>query len=125
MRLYSQFGQSDFQRLYWRIHQSTFSNYDDFKLHASPEDWEAMFGVAVFFENMGLLLKRKLAGIDLLDDLLSGPILLTWEKLRPLIEGYRIDTKKPQIAESFEFLYHRMNERLKLLAAQGKPVARA
>ncbi len=79
----------------------------------------------MFFENMGLLLKRKLASNELLDDLLSGPILLTWEKLRPIVEGYRIDSKKPQIDEWFELLYHRMDEHLKQLAAQGKPTAGA
>jgi hypothetical protein len=40
--------------------------------------------VSVFFENMGLLLKRGLAPVDLLDDLLSGPLLASWPKVKPV-----------------------------------------
>jgi len=59
--------------------------------------------VSVFFENMGLLLKRRLAPIALLDELLSGPILEIWPKARPIWVGLRQEHRHPAWAEWFEF----------------------
>jgi hypothetical protein len=71
---------------------------------------------------MGLLLKRKLAPIALIDDLLSGPILLAWPKARPIWVGFRVQYGVPAAAEWFEFLYEAIVQRLaKLDAKKSKP----
>jgi len=71
--------------------------------------------VSVFFESMGLLLKRGLAPIDLLDDLLSGPVLEAWPKVRPIWVGLRAEHDQPSWAEWFEFLHDQMALRMSRL----------
>jgi hypothetical protein len=68
--------------------------------------------VSVFFENMGLLYRRKLAPIDLLDDLLSAPIVTTWRKVGPIWRGMREEYRQPQWVEWFELLNNAIEERL-------------
>ncbi len=89
-----------------------YKSFQDFDSRAAPEDYVAWFVVSVFFENMGLLLKRGLAKIDLLDDLLSGPTIQSWEKTEPIAVGYRKKNDKPQIDEWYEYLYKAMKKRL-------------
>src|SRR3989304_5977869 len=83
--------------------------------------------VSVFFENMGLLYKRKLAPLELLDDLLSGPIISSWEKVQPLWIGLRAQYGQAQWAEWFELLNDAIVDRLAQLEGQrppGEPLAR-
>jgi hypothetical protein len=70
------------------------------------------------FENMGLHYKRKLASLELLDDLLSGPLLSAWACTRPIWIGMRAHYAQPQRAEWFEFLNDAMVHRLAKLAGE-------
>jgi hypothetical protein len=105
MRLYSSFGQDPFVRHFKRVTDWTFETYEAYLEKGTEEDYISLTVVTVFFEGMGLLLKRKLAPIDLLDDLLSGPILLAWPKARPVWLGFRAHYGVPAAAEWFEFLH--------------------
>ena len=68
--------------------------------------------VSVFFENMGLLLKRKFARITLLDDLVSGLVLEIWPKVQPVWVGLRADYNQPSWSEWFEFFHDAMARRM-------------
>ena len=65
----------------------------------------------LFLEGVGVLLHRKLIDISLVDDLLSGPIKMVWEKMKPIIEDARKQLKQPQYAEWVEYLYNEMKKR--------------
>ena len=105
MRLYSSFGQDAFVRHFNRVTNWNFETYEAYLEKGTEEDYVSLTVVTVFFEGMGLLLKRNLAPIDLLDDLLSGPILLAWPKARPIWVGFRAHYGVPAAAEWFEFLH--------------------
>ncbi len=105
MRLYSRFGEDSFVRHFNRVTNWSFASYEDYLEKGTEEVYVSLTVVTVFFEGMGLLLKRKLAPIDLLDDLLSGPILLAWPKARPIWLGFRAHYGVPAAAEWFEFLH--------------------
>ena len=123
MRLYSTFGEEGFVRHYRRVSSWKYKTYATFRKKSKPDDFISLFVVGVFFENMGLLLKRRLASIDLLDDLLSGPILEAWPKTRPIWVGLRKEHNHPAWAEWFEYFYDAMAERMLELHeddAQGK-----
>ncbi|HSB89720.1 MAG TPA: hypothetical protein VLD63_06815 [Anaerolineales bacterium] len=105
MRLYSSFGQDPFVRHFRRVTSWDFPTYEAYLEKGTEEDFVSLTVVTVFFEGMGLLLKRRLAPIDLLDDLLSGPILLAWPKARPIWLGFRIHYGVPAAGEWFEFLH--------------------
>ena len=117
IRLYTTFGSKEFQEALMKTMTLEFKDFDDFReKYASSSDYSknpefiANEVVSVFFEGIGVLLRRGLIGIELVDDLFSGPIKSTWEKMKPLIEGYR-KTMYPQAYEWFEYLYNEMQKR--------------
>ena len=123
MRLYSSFGQEAFLRRFERVTSWSFDTYEAYRENSTPDDQISLMVVGVFFENMGLLLKRRLAPLDLLDDLLSGPILLAWPKARPIWVGLRAEYNQPSWAEWFEFFYDAMVKRMARLNKKQGPRA--
>jgi len=113
MKLYATFGSTEFQKAYQMMMKLEFEDWSDYmKRYGENADVSAAhMTVNVFFEGMGLLVKRKLVGIDLVDDLLSSDILMTWEKMKPLVEGNRKKAARPQAWEWFEYLYNEMKKR--------------
>jgi hypothetical protein len=114
MRLYATFGSTEFQTVYQRIMNLEFEDYADFlKRYATsdPEVLAASYSVGIFFEGIGVLVNRRLISMDLVDDLLSSPVVDTWDKLKPLVEGRRERLKRPQTLEWFEYLYNEMKKR--------------
>lgn len=112
MRLYSTFGQETFTRHDNRAASWDYASYEESRERGSPEDAPALFVVGVFFENMGLLLKRRSPPIELLDDLLSSPILESWPKIRPTAIGLRQEQGLPAWFEWHEFLHEAMAQRI-------------
>jgi len=112
MRLYSHFGDDSFVRHFNRLTNWDYQTYEAYLEKRTEDDYISLTVVTVFFEAMGLLLKRKLAPIDLIDDLLSGPILLAWPKAKPIWVGFRTQYGVPAAAEWFEFLHNAMVQRL-------------
>ena len=121
MRLYSSFEQEEFARHYLRLARWKYKTYRAYRKRHSSEDSVSFFVVGTFFEGLGLLLKRNLAPIALLDDLLSGPILEMWPKVRPIVLGIREELHQPARFEWFEFLYERMNARMGHLKPTSPP----
>src|SRR4030043_2019066 len=114
MRLYTTFGSTEFQKAYQKIMGLEFQDYTDYLkryANSNAEVLAASYSVGVFFESIGVLAKRRLISMDLVDDLFTSPILDTWEKMKPLVEGRRERLKKPQTLEWFEYLYNEMKKR--------------
>jgi len=113
MRLYNTFGSTEFQEAYQKMMGSEIEDYAEYMRRHSTnfEMRAAAFTVGIFFEGIGVLVRRNLISMDLVDDLLSSPISDTWEKLKPLIEGRREQLKRPQTMEWFEYLYNEMKKR--------------
>jgi hypothetical protein len=107
MRLYSTFGSREFQEAWMKFMTTEFEDYNDYLKKGgvyAPE-------LRLIYEGIGVLLRRKLLDISLVDDLFSGPIMVTWEKWKPLAEGARKHYNRPQFAEWFEYLYNEMQKR--------------
>lgn len=115
MRLYAGFGEETFARHFLRVSNWSYATFADYQTNSTPDDGISLMVVSVFFESMGLLLKRGLAPIELLDDLLSGPVLATWPKVRPIWAGMREQYHQPSWAEWFEYLHDEMAKRMKRL----------
>jgi len=73
--------------------------------------------VGNFFEQLGVLLKNGLIDAHLINQLF--PISVTWEKMKPLVEGLRKEYHGPQYYEWFEYLYNEMKKREKQLQQKG------
>jgi len=118
MRLFLTFGQESFLHHYRRVTIWKYDTYADFKKDANEDDQVSLMVVSVFYENMGLLYKRGLAPLELLDDLNSAPIVSSWRKLKPIWIGFREEYGQPQWVEYYEMLGDAMTERLARL--EGK-----
>jgi len=112
MRLFLYFGEEAFMRHFHRVTTWKYKTYEAYRKEASDDDSVSLLVVSVFFENVGLLYKRRLAPLDLIDDLASGPILLSWQKVSPIWVGLRAVYGQPQWSEWFEALHDAMVERL-------------
>lgn len=112
MQLFASFGEESFIRHYQRVTSWPFESYAAFRESATEEDRISLMVVSVFFENMGLLYRRGLAPLDLLDDLLSAPVITTWKKVEPIWAGMRAEFNQPQWVEWFELLNNALRKRL-------------
>ena len=113
IRLYSTFGSKELQEA-WEKTQSR--EYKDFSAYTREYGLLEVNEVGWFFEGVGVLLHRKHINIGLVDDLFSSPVKRAWERLKPIAEGERNQTQRPQIWEWFEYLYNEMQKREQKLA---------
>lgn len=97
---------------YRRVASWRYDSYEAYRQKNDPDDCVSLMVVSVFFENMGLLLRRKFAPITLLDDPLSGPILEIRPKVRPVWVGLRKEHNQPSWAEWGEFFHDAMADRM-------------
>jgi len=107
MRLYSQFNSLEFQKVWHAVLSRETKDYDDRNIEVRAE----VTAVGMFFEGIGILLKRGLIDIDLVDDMFTTPIKWTWEKIRDWIFEARKIRNQPEILEWFEYLYDEMQKR--------------
>ncbi len=115
VRLYSTFGSKEFQKAAWTVSTLEFKDYNDFVEKYGPETnieaWSTWNSLAAFFEGVGVLAKRKLIAMNLVDDMMSSGIVLLWEQMGPIVEEMRKQYERPQIWEWFEYLYNEMQKR--------------
>jgi hypothetical protein len=116
MRLYDKFGSTEFQKAYQMIMGLEYEDYADYVKKYGVDVRAALNSVGLFFEGVGVLVKRKLINMDLVDDLISTEILRAWEKIKPIAEAQRKKRGRPQIWEYFEYLYNEMKKREQQLA---------
>jgi stress-induced morphogen len=120
MRLYSTFGSREFQEAWVETLRMEFSDYKDYLkkygANSAKSAYVSVNIVADFFEGLGILLRRKLINLALVDDLFSSDIIITWHKMKPLVEGWREHFNRPQMSEWFEYLHNEMQKREQQLA---------
>ncbi len=113
MRLYDKFGSEEFLRAFYVLENSEFKDFASYmeKSRSDPEVLPAFRSVATFFEGIGVLAKRHLINMDLVDDLFSYTIIQVWEKWKNIAKGIREMRKGPQLGEWFEYLYNEIKKR--------------
>lgn len=100
IRLYQAFGSKEIQDAWETIQTREFKDFDSYRKEYGLREVNE---VGWFFEGVGVLLHKKLVDIALVDDLFSSPVKRAWEKLKPIAEGERKQTNRPQIWEWFEY----------------------
>ena len=113
IRLYSAFGSKEIQEAWEKLRTREF---EDYSAYSKEYGLLEINTVGWFFEGVGVLLARKLIDIGLVDDLFSSPVKRAWERMKPIAEGMRKQTQRPQIWEWFEYLYNEMQRREQELA---------
>jgi len=114
VRLYSAFSGKELQEAYFEVmYRMEFVDYDDFmkKYRMPSKQAVPLWQVGKFFDGVGVLLRRKLVDIGLVDELFHAEVTLLWEKIKPLAEGRRKELNQPTIYQSFEYLYDELQKR--------------
>jgi len=117
VRLYSAFSGKELQEAYLETgYGMEFVDYDDFMkkygMHGMPsKSVLPLWQVGKFFDGVGVLLRRKLVDIGLVDELFHTEATVIWEKIKPLVEGRRKELNQPTIYKHFEYLYNEMKKR--------------
>lgn len=111
MRLYSTYGSKEYQDAWARVDANEIRNYNEYVKKHGLRDY---IQCGSFYEGIGVLLKKKLIEINLVDALFSVPLKLAYEKMKPLIEDNRKQLHDPRVFEHFEYVYNEMKKREQL-----------
>lgn len=75
------------------------------------EDTTSVLLLISTWESLGVLVYRGEIDLSLVDDFFSGPIVVTWRKLRRYVDEVRQDEQRETFAEWAQWLADRMAER--------------
>jgi len=114
--LYSTFGSEEHQRAGKKVMWITYKDYDDFvKKYGAPNSEEpvpmAIDKVLYFYEELGVLLSKKLVDISLVDQLMGYNIMIVRTNIMPIIEESRKRLNLPRVWTNFEYLYNEIKKR--------------
>src|SRR6266480_853781 len=90
------------------------ANAEKVRAMLGPDGEDAVYLVSLTWESLGILLFRREVTLDLIDDFFSGPIVLSWQKLKVYSEEWRRTLDRETFSEWFHWLAERMMEREKL-----------
>jgi len=115
MKLYSTYDSMEFIEAWRKIYFTEFKDYDDFLKKFGGKREIAIF-VFRFFEEVGVLLRKKLIDIALVDELFGNNVKMTWEKTKDTILEDARRRVNPRAYENFEYLYNEMKRREQKIA---------
>jgi hypothetical protein len=112
MRVSSFWTSEETVKQWMRTSDLDFKDFNDFaKKYGMPfsekPEHIALFITANHFDALGYLLHEKMIDFGLVSNL---PIISTWEKVKPVVEGLRERVSRP-LLPWFEYLYNEMNKR--------------
>ena len=82
----------------------------DLEAHVGDE-LLAPWALMVTWESLGVLVYRGQVELAMVDDFFSGPLMVSWRKLRRYVEEYRAQVQRDTYMEWFQWLAERMQER--------------
>jgi len=110
MQIYSGFTDREMNRMQFEFQTWEWDDYDDWerKYESNVDALSLRATIGAYYEGMGVLIKRGLIDPNLVDDLMSTPILMYWRKFEPVIKEARRRSGYPQRAEYQEYLYNQI-----------------
>ena len=86
---------------------------DEIRQILGPDGEDIVAHLTATWESIGVLVFHNELTLDVVDDFFSGPIVLSWKKLRPYVEHLRQHYARDTWSEWFQWLAERMMEREK------------
>jgi hypothetical protein len=74
------------------------------------DDMHLVYALMTTWESLGVLVFRGEVSLSLVDDFFSGPITISWRKLKPYVLGEREEQSRDTIEEWFEWLNDRLTD---------------
>jgi hypothetical protein len=124
VRLYSAFNSDDFLEALLKIRNLEVEDYRDFVKKYGSVSLEtpvnvAIFRIANYYEEVGTLLHRGLIDAELVSEFLLPSTIVFWNKLKPIIEGFREELGSRFYYYWFECLYNEMKKREQKLQSKA------
>ena len=114
MRLYATFSSNEFQDAWTKVRKRAreIEGMDGiYEFEEKVGGLREFNQVGLFFEGVGILLKRKIVDSTMIEDLFGGAISRAWETVRTGIIKGRQQLNDPTIYYYFEYLYNEMKKR--------------
>jgi hypothetical protein len=121
MDLYNRWNTKQFAQIYGTLRyqhksyedfQQLWEQYGDYKSDLNDVDQYSDYQTfATFFEGIGVLVRRGLIDIDLVEDLFANRIIWWWETWQPISDDARKATGDPKLHDHTLFLYNEMKKR--------------
>ena len=113
MRLYTSWTSKEMTEPWLKVWNLEFGDYNDFKRKYGTYLSENLENAAVLsvlnsFIVMGFLFQKKLIDYEIVRQL---PISMTWNKVKPIVEGVRKQFHDESMYKEFEYLYDEMKKR--------------
>jgi hypothetical protein len=113
MTVSSAYGSEQMVKALINVMNLDFRDAEDFvkkygKISSENSIYVDMMMVGDYFQGIGFLVHKRMIDTDVATDLLPVQI---WEKIRPVIYGYRRTMNQPRIFQWFEYLYDEMKKR--------------
>ena len=117
MQIYNRWTAKDMAAAYGlvRYKYSWETAEESFEKYLPDKDIDAYSNLQIlhnFFEGLGLLVKRGLIDITMVEDLFSQRIIWHWERHKPAYLRARTMLNDPTQYDSIEYLYDQMMQRL-------------
>jgi len=74
------------------------------------DEFHLVYAMTTPWESIGILVYRGEVSLELVDDFFSGPIIVSWRKLKNYIIGEREEVGRETINEWFQWLKERLEE---------------
>ena len=116
LKIYERFGSREIVEGIMKIG----SEYESFEDYVKKNGLSDTVQVLEVFDEVGVLLKRGLVDIDLVDDLFSRSVTPAWEsKILMLVEGIRKNSNQPSFFYHTEYLFERLSSHKKQRAGDA------
>jgi hypothetical protein len=108
-------GEADVLKLFIQIKQHPFTSYGELtnaQNELRVEFESAIYRIVITFEGFGILVKRGIVPLAVVDEFAHGLIREIWLTIAPFIESYRQTTGHVEIAEWLEYLFLRIHQNM-------------
>jgi hypothetical protein len=90
------------------IQSTDMSDIDTIYEKYGDEFWTKLMIVGRYYEGLGVYVSKGLIDASMVNDLMSEPVIINWEKAEPLVYEYRERMNVPTFGEFFEYLYNQI-----------------
>jgi len=106
----------DYREAILKVLNLDFEDYDEFLKEYGPylsdsSTMKAITKINVLYTNLGSQVKDGLIDSKLVHSVFGTACQRAWEKVKPIIEGYRKTSNQPRYLLDFEYLYNEMKKR--------------
>jgi hypothetical protein len=99
-----------------------YGNYDEWAKDRSDLNMSAArLSVGTYMQGIGTFVKRGLLSPEIVADMISGPVIMWWQKYSEYIKEYRVRANYPTNSADLEYLY---DELMKLRPVDYSPIWR-